>query len=81
MKRKNDEWKGKKINDWTVVDYVLTEKGIAWVCECKCGRIKTQKVWNVKSGKSKMCRWCSAKERKERKEKGKVSSNGYKSDK
>ena len=61
---------GKKINDWTVVDYVLTEKGVMWVCECKCGRIKRQKVWNVKSGKSKMCRACRDKQNRIEREKG-----------
>ena len=58
---------GKRINDWTIVDYLLTEKGVMWVCECKCGRLKKQKVWNVKSGKSRMCKWCSAKLRKKEK--------------
>ena len=58
---------GKRINDWTVVNYLLTEKGVMWVCECKCGRLKKQKVWNVKSGKSRMCKWCSAKLRKKEK--------------
>lgn len=73
MKRKNDEWIGKKVNEWKVLDCVSTKKGLMWVCECKCGRIKTQKVWNVKSGKSKMCMKCSAKERWKR--------NGHKDDK
>ena len=49
MKRSNDEWVGKKVNDWKIVDYYINEKGVMWVCECKCGRIKKQKVWNVKS--------------------------------
>jgi len=77
MKRVNDEWIGRKINDWKIVGVVSTPKGIAWMCECKCGRVKQQKVWNVKSGKSKMCRECRTKENRERRE----SLNGYKSDK
>lgn len=68
MKKENNEWVGRKINEWTIVDYVNTPKGVAWVCECKCGRIKTQKVWNIKSGKSKMCRACRDKAKREERE-------------
>lgn len=68
MKRKNDEWVGKKINEWKIVDYVLTERGIKWVCECKCGRIKVQKVDNIKSGRSRMCKVCSGRLRRRDKE-------------
>ena len=68
MKRSNNEWVGRTVNDWKIVDYVIEEKGVAWICECKCGRIKKQKVWNVKSGKSKMCRACRDKISREEKE-------------
>ena len=69
MKRSNNEWVGRKINEWKILDYIITEKGIKWVCECKCGRIKTQKVYNIKSGRSKMCKVCSGElRRKEKKE-------------
>ena len=74
MKRSNDSYVGRKINEWTIVDYVLREKGVAWICRCKCGKEVEQKVWNIKSGKSKMCRECRIK--KEREEK-----DGYKDNK
>lgn len=64
MKRSNDKWVGKEINDWKILDYVIGKNGIEWMCECKCGRIKKQKVWNVTSGKSRMCKACSAKLRR-----------------
>ena len=64
--KENDKYVGKKYGKWTVVDWILTEKGVAWMCECECGRVKKQKVWNVKSGRSMMCKVCSVKERRRR---------------
>ena len=67
VKRENDKWAGRKINEWTVVGYVLygdKKKEIRWMCECKCGRIKMQKADNIKSGKSKMCKECSGRLRR-----------------
>lgn len=65
--KSNKDYIGQKINDWTIIDYESDEKGIKWVCRCKCGAIKTQKVDNIKNGKSKMCKKCSAALRKKEK--------------
>lgn len=62
--RSNKEYVGEKINDWEIIDWVKGNKGIEWVCRCKCGEIKTHKVDNIKNGRSKMCKKCSAKTRK-----------------
>lgn len=64
MKRSNDKWVGKEVNDWKIVGYVVEVGIVKLMCECKCGRIKKQKVWNVISGKSKMCKACSGKLRR-----------------
>ena len=66
--RSNKEYVGEKFNDWTVIDWVKGEKGIEWICKCKCGEIKRHKVDNIKNGRSKMCKKCSAALRKKEKE-------------
>ena len=72
--RNNKEYIGEKFGDWEIIDWVREKKGIEWICRCKCGKIKQQKVDNIKNGRSKMCKECSnkkkAKNNKE-KEKGK----------
>lgn len=66
----NKDFIGAKFNDWEVIDYVKGVKGIEWVCRCKCGEIKVQKVDNIKNGRSKMCKKCySESKRKENKPK------------
>ena len=66
----NRNFIGEKFNDWTIIDWVKGKKGIEWVCQCKCGKIKTQKVDNIKNGRSRMCKECMNKEkRKEKKPK------------
>lgn len=67
----NKDFIGKKFNDWEVIDWVIGDrKEVEWICRCKCGNIKQQKVDNIKNGRSKMCKECSAKKRKiENKEK------------
>ena len=72
--KENNKYVGKKYGKWTVVDWVMTEKGVAWICECECGKRVQQKVWNVKSGRSTMCKECSVKERRKRRD-------GHKDDK
>ena len=68
--RSNKEYVGEKINDWEIIDWVKGKKGIEWVCRCKCGNIKQQKVDNIKNGRSKMCKECAGKlKRKEKKPK------------
>lgn len=59
---------GKEYGRWTVIGIERGKKGLEWICRCKCGEEKRQKIWNIKSGKSVMCKKCSGKER--RKEKG-----------
>ena len=58
----------KNIGDWEVIDWVQGKNGIEWICRCKCGNIKQQKVDNIKNGRSKMCREC--RDRSKVKEKG-----------
>ena len=53
------------------------KKGIEWICKCKCGNIKRQKVDNIKSGRSKMCKVCSSELRKkEKKEEQNIQKGG-----
>lgn len=68
--RSNKDFVGKKFNNWEVIDWVIGEKKeVEWICRCRCGNIKQQKVDNIKNGRSKMCKECSGKERrKEKKE-------------
>lgn len=66
--RSNKEYVGEKINDWEIIDWVKGNKGIEWICKCKCGEIKRHKVDNIKNGRSKMCKKCSAALRKKEKE-------------
>lgn len=67
----NKDFIGKKFNNWEVIDWVIGErKEVEWICRCKCGNIKQQKVDNIKNGRSKMCKECANKKRKkEKKEK------------
>lgn len=67
--KSNKEFIGEKFNDWTVIDWIQGNKGIEWVCRCKCGEIKTHKVDNIKNGRSKMCKKCYSLFRKEEAEK------------
>lgn len=62
----NRSYVGEKINDWTIIGYVKGKKGYEWICRCKCGKEVVQKVDNIKSGRSKMCRECSDNERKQK---------------
>lgn len=56
--RSNKEYVGEKFNDWEVIGWENGKKGIEWICKCKCGYIKKQKVDNIKNGRSKMCKRC-----------------------
>lgn len=69
MRRENDKWIGRKINEWTIEGSVSRKgEGIKWICRCSCGREKEQKAWNVKSGKSRMCKACSGRLRRKEKQ-------------
>ena len=73
----NKDYVGKRINDWYVIDWERGAKGIEWICKCKCGRIKKQKVDNIKNGRSKMCKVCSSELRKkEKKEEQNIQKEG-----
>lgn len=64
----NKDFIGKKFNNWEVIDWVIGErKEVEWICRCKCGNIKQQKVDNIKNGRSKMCKECANKKRKQEK--------------
>ena len=64
--RENDKMIGNRYNKWEVIGWERGKKGIEWVCRCECGEVKVQKVDNVKSGRSRMCKRCSVRERRER---------------
>lgn len=64
MKRVNDKAIGERYNNWEIVGYKQGKKGLEWVCRCRCGEERVQKVDNIKSGRSKMCKKCSVKKRK-----------------
>lgn len=64
---KNEYYIGKKINKWEIIDYKKDEHGGKWLCRCECGEKKWQKVYNIKNGKSKMCKKCSSQARKKEK--------------
>ena len=64
----NKSFIGERFNDWEVIDWVIGErKEVEWICRCKCGNIKQQKVDNIKNGRSKMCKECADKKRKQEK--------------
>ena len=64
----NKDFIGKKFNDWEVIDWEIgPKKEVEWICRCKCGNIKKQKVDNIKNGRSKMCKECANKKRKKEK--------------
>lgn len=70
--KSNKDYVGKRINDWTIIDWEKGKKGIEWICRCKCGRIKKQKVDNIKNGRSKMCKVCSSQLRRKEKVEKKI---------
>lgn len=74
----NKDFVGKKFNDWEVIDWAIgPKKEVEWICRCKCGNIKQQKVDNIKNGRSKMCKECANKKRKkEKKQQKKKLSQG-----
>ena len=58
-----------KYNSWTVLSVGLPDKKTGkrlCVVRCECGRLHTNDFYNVKSGKTKMCKACSAKLTKNR---------------
>jgi hypothetical protein len=53
---------GEKFGEWTVISfYPQTEhKKTYWLCRCKCGDEKAIESYNLTTGRSRMCRKCSA---------------------
>lgn len=67
MRREEEENRGaigQVYGEWTVIGIVRGKKGLEWVCRCKCGEEKRQKIWNVRSGRSRMCKACSGRLRR-----------------
>lgn len=52
---------GQKINKWTILEYISSNKMPKFVCQCECGTIKKVNVYNLTKGKSKDC-GCGRKE-------------------
>lgn len=59
--QRNDNAIGERYNHWTVigVEYNENRKEYEWICQCDCGTISRQRVYNIRSGKSKHCRCCN----------------------
>ena len=60
---------GRVYGKWEVIGVERGKKGLEWVCRCECGKEKRQKIWNVRSGRSVMCKKCSGKLRRKEREK------------
>lgn len=55
-----DNLKDKIFNNWTVKEYIGTQnRNAKWRCQCKCGRFSDVYAYNLKSGASKQCHYCS----------------------
>lgn len=46
---------GRKINKWTILDFVSDSKTHKFKCKCDCGALKLVNVYNLLTGKSKDC--------------------------
>lgn len=65
----NREAIGRVYGMWTVIGVERGKKGLEWICRCKCGEERRQKIWNVRSGRSEMCKKCSGRKRRKEGEK------------
>lgn len=65
--RENRESIGRRYGKWTVIGVERGKKGLEWICRCECGEIKKQKIWNIREGRSEMCKACSGKLRRKEK--------------
>lgn len=52
---------GKKINKWTILEFIGNSKDSIWLCQCDCGFIKKQTRGVLVSNQSKQCRKCASK--------------------
>lgn len=82
--QRNHNCIGQRYNHWTVIDVVYNDnrKEYEWVCQCDCGNIVQQRVYNIRNGKSKHCRQCiggikksSKKSQKIKKEKNAIDTH------
>lgn len=74
----NKDFIGYKFNDWEVIDWTIgPKKEVEWICRCKCGNIKQQKVDNIKNGRSKKCKECSIKEKRKKEKERKKEEEKY----
>lgn len=55
---------GRVYGKWEVIGVERGKKGLEWVCRCECGEEKRQKIWNIRNGRSVMCKKCSGKLRR-----------------
>lgn len=55
---------GRRYGSWEVIGIEKGKKGTEWVCRCICGEIRRQKIDNVRSGRSRMCKKCSGRLRR-----------------
>ena len=62
----NQDYIGKKINDWTILSFSGKDKfgQDTYLCVCKCGKKKNKNIYEILRGHSISCRSCSAKKRK-----------------
>lgn len=65
---------------WEVIGVERGKKGLEWICRCECGKEKRQKIWNVRSGRSVMCKECSGRLRRKEKSSGRDRSGDSRSD-
>jgi hypothetical protein len=51
--------KGRKVNDWTLLDMFIEYSKLYYMCECKCGEVKKVLATEIENEKSKRCTKCS----------------------
>jgi len=51
---------GEQYNSWTLVAFDHRNGKEYWLCRCKCGLEKVKDTFELRSGRSKSCRKCSA---------------------
>jgi hypothetical protein len=61
-----DDLTGQKFGFWTVTGRATARGAVRWNIRCQCGRERTERTWQLKSGTTKSCKSCAMKLRKER---------------
>ena len=64
MTRKIEYKAGQVFSDWTLLEEAAPNKAKQqrWLCECKCGTVKTIQIYDLKGLKSTQCSNCRSKE-------------------